>query len=251
MLLCGAVGLLTAYIALVGSLGDDFSRNVTYGISVLILILLVFALAIGLLIAFVSLVTIRRTSNRTVRSVVALLAEVLISLTAIFLLFLISGIGIAILQLSTGQVAFGTDEETYRHIIIISAYGGAACGIHATWLWWKTHRMPWGRSFGNGMRVFLETAFIAYAGLWLAKDAFMQLLKQLEVNNVGFVLVASVGLALICVGSFSLMSRQSNLQPSPEEHTPRSIRADISSCIGMLKDVASAAAVWARGIRKP
>ncbi len=216
-MLCGGVGLFTAYIALVGSLGDELSKRITNGLSIGITAILILTVVGAVFITGLSAIALKEARNRAVKYIVVIVVELFVGLSALFLLLLIYASGIAVLQLSTGQFLLGGEEEQYRHLIILSAHAGSAFGVHAIWIGKKTYRLAWGRSSWHGAAVFVEAAFIAYAGLWLFRDAFRLALSRLDVGDVGFVIVASLGMALICGGSLSLMGRRAHLGPRPSE----------------------------------
>lgn len=217
LLICGGVGLFSAYIALVGSLGDELSQRITKALSFGIVGALILTAIGAVCVIALSAIAVRKIHNRPARYIVTIVTEVLIGLSAFFLLLVIYASGITVLQLSTGQFLLGSEEEQYRHLIILSAHAGSAFGVHAVWTGKKTYRLGWGRSFWHGAMVFVETAFIAYAGLWLFRDAFRLALDRLVFGDVGFVVVASLGMALICGGSLSLMGRRAHMGSRPAE----------------------------------
>lgn len=215
LLLCGVAVPLAAYTTLVGSIGGDFSQQFTRGLSFFLAVMLILTALATFVVSALSLKAARHTGERGATSILVF-GEFLIVCCAIVLVFAMYGSGLALLQLSTLGFLAGTEEEQYRHLIILSMYGGTVFGIRAFWVQWRTHGLKLIKSFWYGGRAFVETAFLAYAGLWLFRDAF-KLVPEHGPNNPGFIIVVSLGLALIVGSSLSLMFRHSNLQSRPSD----------------------------------
>ena len=235
-LLCGGVAIGSGYLALIGALAEDFSQQVIRNISIVLGVMGVLALLSGIPVMFVAGMVQRKSQGAITKAGTRVAADVVVFVCAFVLLLVLYGICIAVLQLSTVQFLFGDEEVQYRHLIILSAYAGTMFGVYGGWKGRVSHGLSLTTSFWHAARVFLETAFLAYAGMWLFKDPFGYALKQAEAANWEVVAIAALGMALICGGSLSLMARQSQAWPQEAESTePILVRFKVSQWIQNAK----------------
>ena len=214
-LLCGSAAILAGHTALIGVMAEGFSEHIIRNISLTVAVFSILALPIGVLAIALSGFIERRSSNSIIQAIARIFSDLIVGPLAIFLLLLLWGSGNALFQLSLGQFLLGENDIQFRHLMILSAYSGTLFGIYAGWNGKSSHRLKWIASVGFGLRVSMETAFLAYAGLWLAKDPFKYALTQGDEGNWGVMAIALLGTFLIFVGSISLMARQSHTPPQP------------------------------------
>ena len=237
-LLCGGVAIASAYLALIGALAEDFSQQVIRNISIALGIMGILALFVGIPVMIVAGIIQRKSQGAITKAGTRIVSDIAVSFCAVVLLLFLYGICIAVLQLSAAQFLFGNTEEVqYRHLIILSAYAGTMFGVYGGWKGRASRGLSLTTSVWHGARTFLETAFLAYAGLWLFKDPFSYSLTQAKAANWEVVAIAALGMALICGGSLSLMVRQSQAWPQQAESTERfPFRVRVSQWIQNVKN---------------
>ena len=212
-LLCGAVAVLAGHIALVGILAEGFSEQIIRNISLTVAVFAILALPVGVSAIALSGFIERRSSSSIIQTIARIFSDLLVGPLAFFSLLLLWGSGNALFQLSIGQFLLGDEEIQFRHLMILSAYGGTLFGIFAGWKGKSSHGLSWVASVLHGARVFAEAAFLAYAGLWLFKEAFGYALTQGKMENWEVMAIAILGATLIFAGSISLMGRQTQIPP--------------------------------------
>ena len=220
-LLCVGAALASGYMALVGSIADETSkqaiRNFSFGVASLAII----ALLVGVLAIAICGLIENRTSSRIMQIGARLFSDIVI---AAFLLLLVMSVyagGNLLLQLGIGQFLLGGEETQYRHLMLLSISSGTVFAAIAGWRSKKDYRLGWWTSTRHGVRVALETAFFAYAGLSLSKEPFEYALGQGKEGNWDIFAIALLGVALIFAGSLSLMFRQSQIRPEVTERVER------------------------------
>ena len=182
-LICGAVVLLAGYAALVGTLAEELSKQIIWLLSITLAVIAGLALLVGVpAIALREFVT-RRDSNVVLQKGAGLVGDIVALLCILPLLLFSMGVVITLLQLSTGQFLTGDEETRYRHLMMLSAYAGAFFGISAGWKSKRSYEMGWAISIWHGARIFLEAAFLAYAGLWLSIEPFEYAATQAKEAN--------------------------------------------------------------------
>ena len=240
-LFCGAVAVLSGYILLVGTLAEEVSRQIIWIFSFSLMVLAGLALTIGMVAIAVNGFIQKRISGRIAQAGVSVATDLVIVVCLLPLLMGFLGFCIAVMQLSLGQFLIGGEEIRYRHLIVLSAYAGAIFGITAGCKSKISYGMGWAISIWHGARVLLETAFLAYAGLWLSGEPFEYALAQGKQDNWGIVAIIMLGVALIFTGTLSLMFRQSQTRPEVTEKADRvPICTRIRQGIQELKRVISA-----------
>ena len=132
-LLCGGTAVLSGYFALVGTLADEFSKQITRNISVTLAFLAVLALFLGIPAILASGIVERKSQAQLVKAGVRIASDLVVFSCAFVLLLFSYGIFILVLQLSTGQFLFGNEDVQYRHLMILSAYAGTMFGVFAGW----------------------------------------------------------------------------------------------------------------------
>ena len=212
-LLYVGIVLAISYVVLLGTLAEEFSERVIRNLSIFAFVLAGLAFLSGLFILPVHVRISRTSPASTMTKVGRLVSTGIVSLPTAFLLLMLCGACIALWQLSFGQFLLGSAEEQYPHLIILSGYAGATFGIYAGWNAKTSHDLAWGTSISHGLRVFVETGFLAYAGLWLVKDPFDLIAGAAETRNWELITPAMIGTALIGIGTFSFMARQAATTP--------------------------------------
>ena len=182
-LLCGGVAVASGYIALVGTLAEEFSEQIIRNVSLTLAILAIFALVAGVPVIALSGFMQSKRAGVITQTGTRILSDVIVGSFAFLLLMGLLGIGILLLQLSTGQFFLGNNETQYRHLMLLSSYAGALFGVAAGWKGKTSHGLSLAASMWHGARAFVETAFLAYAGLWLSKEPFAYFISQAETNN--------------------------------------------------------------------
>ena len=217
-LICGAVVLLAGYAALVGTLAEELSKQIIWLLSITLAFIAGLALLVGVpAIALREFVT-RRDSNVVLQKGAGLVGDIVVLLCILPLPLFSIVVVITLLQLSTGQFLTGDEETRYRHLMMLSAYAGAFFGISAGWKSKRSYEMGWAISIWHGARIFLEAAFLAYAGLWLSKEPFEYAATQAKEANWDIFVITLLGVALIFAGSLSLMYRESQIRPEIAEN---------------------------------
>ena len=194
-------------------MAEGFSEQIIRSIGIAVASFAVFALPVGALAITLNGLIESKCSSSLIQTIARILSDLVVVSVLLFLLFLLWGSGNLLLQLSLGQFLLGDDEVQYRHLMILSAYGGTLFGIYAAWRGRSAHGLSWLTSLLHGARVFAETAFLAYAGLWLFKEAFGYALTHRQIENWEVMAIATLGAALIFAGSLSLMGRQTHIPP--------------------------------------
>ena len=217
-LICGAVVLLAGYAALVGTLAEELSKQTIWLLSITLIVLAVLALLVGVPAIGLREFVTRRDSNIVLQKGAGLVGDIVVVLCILPLLLFSMVVVLTLLQLSTGQFLIGDEETRYRHLMMLSAYAGAFFGVSAGWKSKRSYEMGWVVSLLHGARIFLETAFLAYAGLWLSKEPFEYAATQAKEANWDIFAITLLGVALIFAGSLSLMYRESQIRPEISEN---------------------------------
>ena len=212
-LLCGAVALFTGLISLVATFAEEQSRHIIWSFSYALAFSAVLAFLLGAVAIALSRYLQRRNSGRVAQTVALVCSDLIVGLSALWLLLSSLGFGNVLIQLSLVQFLLGEEEIQYRHLMMLSAYAGSIFGVAAGWKSKTAYGIDWATSIWHGARVFLETAFLAYAGLWLSKGPFEYGSTQAKEANWGIATITLLGIALIFAGSLSLMYRQSQIRP--------------------------------------
>lgn len=240
-LLCGAAAVLSGYMALVGTIAEDFSGQIIRNYSFTFAFFAIFAIPVGVASIFLSGLLVSKWSNSVVQTGAQILSDLVVGSFAVLLLTLAFVGANLLLQLSFGQFLFGDEEIQYRHLMMLSAYGGTLFGIFAGWNSKSTHRLSWAVSIWHGLRVSVEAAFLAYAGLWLSRAPFDYALAQGKEGNWDIFAITLLGVSLVFAGTLSLMFRQSQIRPEVTENIERvPIRTRIQQGIQDLKRIISA-----------
>ena len=240
-LLCGAIAVLSGYVALVGTFAEEFSRQIIWVLSYTLIVLTVLALILGIIAIGLRGLVQRKSSGRVARVSARIFSDLIVGSCALWLLLFSLGSGIALMQLSIGQFLLGDEEIQYRHLMMLSAYAGALFGITAGWKSKLSYGLGWATSIWHGARVFLEAAFLAYAGLWLSKGPFEYAATQAKEAHWEIVAITSLGVVLIFAGSLSLMGRQSQMRPEVTENVEQvPFRTKVRQQIQDLKRALSA-----------
>lgn len=216
--ICGAVVLFAGYVALVGTLAEEFSKRLIWFLSIGLGLLAVFALLVGAPAIAAREYLMRRDSNVVIRTGAGLVGDLIVGLCVLLVFFYTMGVVITLLQLSAGQFLLGDEEIRYRHLMMLSAYAGAFFGISASWRSKRFYEMGWLVSILHGARIFLESAFLAYAGLWLSTEPFKYAASQAKEANWEVFAITLLGIVLIFAGSLSLMQRESQIPPQISEN---------------------------------
>ena len=216
-LLCGGVAVASGYIVLVGTLAEEFSEKIIRNVSFILAFLAALALVVGVPVIALSGFIQSKTSGDVSRIGARIFSDIIVGSFALLLLLVLLAFGILLLQLSTGQFLLGEEETQYRHLMMLSAYAGALFGVAAGWKGKSSHGLGLAASIWHGTRVFVETAFLAYAGLWLSKEPFRYFISQAEAKNWELTVISMLGMALIFVGSLSLMGRQAQVPPPQQD----------------------------------
>ena len=220
-LFCGAVAVLSGYILLVGTLAEELSRQIIWALSFSLMVLAGLTLTIGMVAIAVNGFIKKRISGRIPQAGVSVATDLVIVVCLLPLLMGFLGLCITVMQLSLGQFLIREEGIQYRHLIVLSAYAGAIFGITAGCKSKISYGMGWAISIWHGARVLLETAFLAYAGLWLSREPFEYALTQGKKGNWEIVAITMLGVALIFTGTLSLMFRQSQIRPEVTEEVDR------------------------------
>ena len=122
--------------------------------------------------------------------------------------------GIAVLvgftQISFGGLFFGSDTDHHYFLVTLTLTAGGFFGFYAAWLGRSSQALSWAWSTLHGGRVAIESAFLTYAGLVLAKapmDALTQWVNKGELDDPVSWMIG-VGIVVIGIGSISLIMRQ-------------------------------------------
>ena len=220
-LFCGTVAVLSGYILLVGTLAEEISRQIIWALSFSLMVLAGLTLTIGMVAIAVNGFVQKRISGRIPQAGVSVATDLVIIVCLLPLLIGFLGFCITVMQLSLGQFLIREEEIQYRHLIVLSAYAGAIFGITAGCKSKISYGMGWAISIWHGARVLLETAFFAYAGLWLSREPFEYALTQSKKGNWEIIAITMLGVALIFTGTLSLMFRQSQIRPEVTEKVDR------------------------------
>lgn len=211
------IALLIGYVALLGTLADGITEQAIRDLSIGVGSFAGFAFLLGLLFLLAHIrISGTPTDSMNVKAARILSKTAVLLPTSLVLLLMFSGY-IAVWQLSLGQFLLGADDERYRHLIILSGYAGATFGIYAGWNAKTSVNLKWGTSISHGLRVFFETGFLAYAGLWLVEAPFDLIAGTAGEKNWELIVAATIGAALIGIGSFSFMARQATTTPRQPE----------------------------------
>ena len=216
-LICGAAVVFAGYAFLVGTLAEDFSKQIIWVLNIPLVFLGVLALLIGVPAIALRECLVRRASNVVLRTGAEWVGDIIVALCILPLLLYPIAVVMGLLQLSTGQFLFGDEETRYRHLMMLSAYAGAFFGVSAGWKSKRSYDIDWATSIQQGVRVFLEAAFLAYAGLWLSKEPFEFAATQIKDANWEMVAITLLGVLLIFSGSVSLMYRAAQTRPEKSE----------------------------------
>ena len=216
-LLCVGAALASGYMALVGSIADETSKQAIRSFSFGLASLAIIALLVGVSAIAINGLIQSRNSSRTIQKVVLVVSGIIVvGSVFILLLSLVAG-GNLLLQLGIVQFLLGDEETQYRHLLMLSISLGTVFAVIAGWRSKKDYRLGWCNSIRHAVRVALETAFFAYAGLSLSKKPFEYALEQGKEGNWDILAIALLGVALIFGGSLSLMFRQSQIRPEVTE----------------------------------
>ena len=240
--------LFAGYAALVGTLAEELSKQIIRLLSITLAFMAGFALLVGIPTIALRKFIQRRDSSVVLQTGARLVGDIIVLLCILPLLLFSIGVVIALLQLSTGQFLFGNEETQYRHLMMLSAYAGAFFGTSAGWKSKTFYGLSWAVSIWHGARVFLEAAFLSYAGLWLSKGPFEYAATQVKDENWEIVAITLIGIVLIFAGSLSLMVRQSQMRPEVTENVEQiSFRTKVRQ---QIQDLKSATSVIISGVKK-
>ena len=221
------------------------------GTGVLTIILL--GLGAGITAIWAGSLAERKIKASITRTTVLILLDAVLSLCILGVAFIPLTLTVPIIQLSLGQFLIGEPDVQYRHPMILSIHSGMLFCIYAFWNGWQSQSLRWVTSARHGARVFIEAAFLAYAGLWLVKGAFHLIADQVKDSmaaesqpiDQGLILVWMLGAGLIFAGTLSLMARQSNAWPQEVERVDKPpFSARLKQKVHEAK--ASALTMWGR-----
>ena len=220
-LLCAGAALASGYIALVGSIADEASKQVIRNFGFGVASLAVMALLVGVLAIATSGFIENRSSSRIIQTGARVFSDLVIVAFLLLLLMSLFAGGNLLLQVGIGQFMLGDEETRYRHLMLLSISSGTVFAVIAGWRSKRDYGLDWWTSIWHGARVFLETAFFAYAGLWLSKKPIDDLADFVEKNDWEIVAIVLLGVALVFTGTMSLMFRQSQIRPDAAEKANR------------------------------
>ena len=240
-LLCVGALLASGYMALMGSIADETSKQAIIEFSFGVAFLAVIALLVGVLAIAICGLIESRSSTRIIQKGARFFSGIVIVTFLILLLMSLYAGGNLLLQVGMVQFFFGDEETHYRHLMVLSIPLGTVFAVIAGWRSKKDYRLDWRTSTSHGGRVLLETAFLVYAGLWLSKEPFEYTLAQIEEGNWDIFAITLLGVILVFAGTVSLMFRQTQIRPEVAEKVERvPIRTRIQKKIQDLKRVISA-----------
>ena len=213
----GVATVLSGYIGLLGGPAPEEAQKWMYALSIvgasaaLILLILGFAyvLAEWLIVRWVE-PNYPRTAEWLGVGKGTLLA---------FLLAFPETAGLVVLvgfaQISLGGLFFGSDTDHHYFLVALTITAGVLFGCYAVWLGRSVQRLNWVWALLHGVRVAIESAFLTYAGLVLAKvpmNALTERAKNGELDDpVSWMIRA--GIVVIGFGSISLIMRQAHNWP--------------------------------------